>query len=341
MSVRADNKASAAHPGAAAISALPLDVTDSNALSAAPEEGAALAEAAAVNPNFPLKRNVCVVIRASLNDFCLQKNKATWSPSPEALKQIFQCVPFLSNSHTTRRAHASLCVCGRQKKFTDLSGAAEQQGDLRSIVLHSMKLSHVKSSFPFSIGARMTGVDDITYSHTGEPFSTIGELTSLLACASCRTHAATAIASRSRSPSQLRVRRGQEPPGRRHRARLRVCEEGDFFAAFPTPAPLKSEFSHTHVCFCRRSSRATHHQTWAPRAFTRSRPVASCSWQRYVPPTTTPFPHAPSDAINPHSFPILLLAFLGPSDRLGHLGACSIPEKHTTIFVCLSVFLHP
>lgn len=64
-------------------------------------------------------------------------------------------------------------LCGRQKKFTDLAGAAEQQGDLRSIVLHSMKLTHVKSSFPFSIGARMTGVDDITYSLTGEPFSTI------------------------------------------------------------------------------------------------------------------------------------------------------------------------
>ena len=158
MSVRADNKAAAATP-AATISALPLDVSDSTALSATPEESAALAEASAVNSNYPLKRNVCVVIRASLNDFCLQKTKATWSPSPEALKQIFQ-----------------------QKKFTDLAGAAEQQGDLRSIVLHSMKLTHVKSSFPFSIGARMTGVDDITYSLTGEPLATIGKLTSPPAC---------------------------------------------------------------------------------------------------------------------------------------------------------------
>lgn len=100
-------------------------------------------------------------------------------------------------------------LCGRQKKFTDLAGAAEQQGDLRSIVLHNMKLSHVKSSFPFSVGARMTGVDDITYSLTGEPYSTIGKLTAPLACARALHH--SSLPSRFflfRSPSQLRVRRG-------------------------------------------------------------------------------------------------------------------------------------
>lgn len=99
MSVRADNKAAAATP-TATIGALPLDMSDSTALSATPEESAALAEASAVNSNFPLKRNVCVVIRASLNDFCLQKTKATWSPSPEALKQIFQCAHPRHRTHT-------------------------------------------------------------------------------------------------------------------------------------------------------------------------------------------------------------------------------------------------
>ena len=46
-------------------------------------------------------------------------------------------------------------------------------GDLKSIVLHDMKITHIKSNFPVALGARITGVDDITYSTTGEAFSTI------------------------------------------------------------------------------------------------------------------------------------------------------------------------
>ena len=61
----------------------------------------------------------------------------------------------------------------RQRKFTDLSGTAEPQGDLSSIVLHSMKLKHSRSSFPVALGLRATGVDDCTFSSTGEAFSTI------------------------------------------------------------------------------------------------------------------------------------------------------------------------
>jgi hypothetical protein len=52
----------------------------------------------------PLRRTVNVSIQASLNDFCLQRNRGTWAPSPEALKAIFQ-----------------------QKKFTSLDGQAERQ----------------------------------------------------------------------------------------------------------------------------------------------------------------------------------------------------------------------
>jgi len=40
-------------------------------------------------------------------------------------------------------------------------------------VLHNLEVSHVKSTFPVSLGARITGVDDKTYSSTGESFSTI------------------------------------------------------------------------------------------------------------------------------------------------------------------------
>merc|ERR1712118_65553 len=36
-----------------------------------------------------------------------------------------------------------------------------------------MKVLHVKSTFPVSLGARITGVDDRTYSSTGESFSMI------------------------------------------------------------------------------------------------------------------------------------------------------------------------
>jgi hypothetical protein len=98
----------------------------------------------------PLRRNVVVSIRASLNDLCLSKAKASWQPTSEALRAIFQ-----------------------QKKFTALDGSAEPTGDLRSVVLHKMDLKHVKSSFPLALGARISGVDDITYSSTGESFSTI------------------------------------------------------------------------------------------------------------------------------------------------------------------------
>lgn len=61
----------------------------------------------------------------------------------------------------------------RQKKFTSLDGSSEHQGDLKSIVLHSMKVSAVKSDFPLALGTKITGVDDSTFSATGEAFSTV------------------------------------------------------------------------------------------------------------------------------------------------------------------------
>ena len=47
---------------------------------------------------------------------------------------------------------------------------------VQSVVLHDMKATHIKSTFPCSLGARVTGVDDKTYSSTGEAFSAIGEI---------------------------------------------------------------------------------------------------------------------------------------------------------------------
>ena len=55
----------------------------------------------------------------------------------------------------------------------DLGGSAENQGDLKSVVLHKMSLAAHKSTFPIALGIRMTGVDDSCYSQTGESYSMI------------------------------------------------------------------------------------------------------------------------------------------------------------------------
>jgi hypothetical protein len=116
-------------------------VTDANALN----EGATIS---LTSPENPLERRLAISIRASINELCLNSSKGTWSPSPEALKSIFQ-----------------------SKKFTSLNGASEGQGDLKSIVLHSMSVNHVSSTFPIALGAKVTGVDDATFSSTGQAFS--------------------------------------------------------------------------------------------------------------------------------------------------------------------------
>lgn len=102
------------------------------------------------SPDNPLKRNIVVSIRASLNDLCLSKSKGVWQPSGDALKSIFQ-----------------------QKKYTSLDGSADNQGDLKSMVLHDLSVTHVSSNFPIALGAKVTGVDDTTFSSTGDSYSLI------------------------------------------------------------------------------------------------------------------------------------------------------------------------
>lgn len=144
MSVRSEKAAVAPTNALAA-----LDVADQGG-SASPESLGEGNNFCVANPENPLKRNVVVSIKATLNDFCLQKTRGTWAPTQEALRSIFQ-----------------------QRKFTTLEGAAEPMGDLKSVVLHKMEVNHVKSTFPMSLGARITGVDDCTFSSTGEAFSSI------------------------------------------------------------------------------------------------------------------------------------------------------------------------
>ena len=73
--------------------------------------------------------------------------------------------------HTRARTLRSTARCppgGRaQKKFVDLGGSAENQGDLKSVVLHKMTLAAQKSTFPIALGVRITGVDDSCFSQTG------------------------------------------------------------------------------------------------------------------------------------------------------------------------------
>ena len=61
----------------------------------------------------------------------------------------------------------------RQKQYLDLSGQAENRGDLKSVVVHSIEARSVTSTFPIAIGAKVTGVDEKYYSSIGQPFSMV------------------------------------------------------------------------------------------------------------------------------------------------------------------------
>jgi len=43
----------------------------------------------------------------------------------------------------------------------------------QAVVLHDLSVQEASSSFPISLGTRITGVDDHTFSSTGESFSMI------------------------------------------------------------------------------------------------------------------------------------------------------------------------
>ena len=122
MSVRSDSTTAMAG----------LEISPSNdhvsaTINAAQSADSALGDANTLStnhPDHPLRRSFVTNIRASLGELCLRKAKGTWAPSPDALRAMLQ-----------------------QKKFVDLSGSAEQTGDLKSVVLHSMTLASVKSDF--------------------------------------------------------------------------------------------------------------------------------------------------------------------------------------------------
>lgn len=97
----------------------------------------------------PIKRKVVVAVRSTLADL-VNGGMAAWAPTESQLNNMF-----------------------RQRKFTNLSGKSEACGDLRSVVLHSVEATSVRSTFPISLGAQITGVDEKYYSSIGQAYSMI------------------------------------------------------------------------------------------------------------------------------------------------------------------------
>ena len=69
------------------------------------------------------------------------------------------------------RAHAYTCVSRPSDDICHLS----HRSDLKSVVLHSIEMTNVKSTFPIAIGASINNiVDPHTYTATGAAFATVG-----------------------------------------------------------------------------------------------------------------------------------------------------------------------
>ena len=79
--------------------------------------------------------SVCVCSTVKQPPAHAPKPRSPEAPSPEAQPR-------------TLCADRSSCAVGAQKKFLDLSGSAENQGDLKSVVLHKLSMSSQHSSFP-------------------------------------------------------------------------------------------------------------------------------------------------------------------------------------------------
>ena len=191
----------------------------------------------AIDRHKPLQRKVVVAIRASLAELTTNSGKAIWSPSPEQLQAIYQ-----------------------QKQFVDLGGEAAKQGNLKSVVLHSMEAKSIHSSFPIALGAKISGVEEKTFSSIGAPYSTI-------------------VMPNSKKEAAVKLQEDD------------VSVAYDFARRYPVRASNDSNSAthlmHTHTylvrgVWCTCCSRGTRQKIWRAMAFTRSRSAASSSWR---PPT--------------------------------------------------------
>lgn len=94
MSVRSDKTAAVPTP-----EAMLAEAANEHALS----EGSAFTTA---SPDNPLRRNLVVSIKASLDDLVRQKSKGVWAPTSEALKAIFQQRQFTSLGQCKASKHS-------------------------------------------------------------------------------------------------------------------------------------------------------------------------------------------------------------------------------------------
>ena len=112
----------------------------------------ALAEAndfATNNPEHPLKRSVVVSVRASLEDLCLRKAKATWAPSAEAVGAILKQAKFVDLDGTSEKVRHPCPTHARLLRiaFTHQRIALHpQQGDLKSVVVHKISMRNCKNT---------------------------------------------------------------------------------------------------------------------------------------------------------------------------------------------------
>jgi len=158
MSVRTTNRATAAqlmHPGGGNVgspygSGLSDMKSMGNALDIADSAGFEGASMRATHPDEPLTRTLNVSIRGNLSDMTSNPSLSVWQPTQEALATIFQ-----------------------KAKYTNLKGSMENKGDLKSAILHSVSVKSVQSDFPFALGAKITGVDESTFTRSGKSYSTV------------------------------------------------------------------------------------------------------------------------------------------------------------------------
>ena len=158
MSVRTTNRATAAqlmHGGGGNVGAPygggfsdmksmgnALDISEVGAM-----EGQAMR---ATQPDEPIIRTLNVSVRGNLSDMTSNPSLSVWQPTQEALAAMFQ-----------------------KAKYTNLKGNMENKGDLKSVILHSVSVKAVQSDFPFAIGAKITGVDESTFTRSGKAYSAV------------------------------------------------------------------------------------------------------------------------------------------------------------------------
>lgn len=104
----------------------------------------------ATHPDEPIVRTLNVSVRGNLSDMTSNPSLSLWQPTQEALAAMFQ-----------------------KAKYTNLKGNMENKGDLKSVILHSVSVKAVQSDFPFAIGAKITGVDESTFTRSGKAFSAV------------------------------------------------------------------------------------------------------------------------------------------------------------------------